>query len=77
MIRLDSCLSRDLTRQPEVGLVGITAVEASKGLPIWSDLVFSAIFAAEMSHVDTTENILLLELTAGLSLSPSKRFITT
>ncbi len=44
----------------EVGLLGISAVEASKGLPIWSVLVFPALFAAGMSLVDTTDNILML-----------------
>jgi high-affinity nickel-transport protein len=44
----------------EVGLLGISAVEASKGLPIWSVLVFPTLFAAGMSLVDTTDNILML-----------------
>ena len=33
----------------EVGLLGISAAEASKGLPIWSIMVFSALFTA--AHV--------------------------
>jgi len=44
----------------EIGLLGISAAEASKGLPIWSILVFPALFAAGMSLVDTTDNILML-----------------
>jgi high-affinity nickel-transport protein len=44
----------------EVGLLGISAAEASKGLPIWSIMVFPALFAAGMALIDTTDNILML-----------------
>jgi high-affinity nickel-transport protein len=44
----------------EIGLLGISAAEASKGLPLWSILVFPALFAAGMSLIDTTDNILML-----------------
>lgn len=44
----------------EVGLLGISAAEASKGLPVWSILVFPALFTAGMTLVDTTDSILML-----------------
>jgi high-affinity nickel-transport protein len=44
----------------EIGLLGISAAEASKGLPIWSILVFPALFTAGMSLVDTADSILML-----------------
>jgi nickel/cobalt transporter (NiCoT) family protein len=44
----------------EIGLMGISATEASKGLPFWSILVFPALFAAGMSLIDTTDNVLML-----------------
>jgi high-affinity nickel-transport protein len=44
----------------EIGLLGISAAEASKGLSMWSILVFPALFAAGMSLIDTTDNILML-----------------
>lgn len=44
----------------EIGLLGISAAEASKGLPFWSILVFPVLFAAGMSLIDTTDNILML-----------------
>ena len=44
----------------EIGLLGISAAEASRGLPIWSIMVFPALFAAAMSLIDTTDNILML-----------------
>ena len=44
----------------EIGVLGISAVEASKGLSIWAILLFPILFAAGMSLVDTTDNILML-----------------
>jgi high-affinity nickel-transport protein len=44
----------------EIGLLGISAAEASKGLSLWSILVFPTLFAAGMSLIDTTDNILML-----------------
>jgi nickel/cobalt transporter (NiCoT) family protein len=44
----------------EIGLLGISAAEASRGLPILSILVFPALFAAGMSLIDTTDNVLML-----------------
>src|SRR3984885_13344234 len=44
----------------EIGVLAISAAEASKGLPFWSILIFPALFAAGMSLIDTTDNILML-----------------
>ena len=44
----------------EIGLLGISATEASKGLSLWAVLVFPVLFAAGMSLIDTTDNILML-----------------
>ena len=44
----------------EIGLLGISATEASKGLPIWSIMVFAALFTAAMSLIDTTDGVLML-----------------
>jgi high-affinity nickel-transport protein len=44
----------------EVGLLGISASQASAGLPIWSILIFPALFTAGMCLVDTTDGILML-----------------
>jgi high-affinity nickel-transport protein len=44
----------------EVGLLGISAAQAGQGLPIWSILVFPALFTAGMALVDTTDGILML-----------------
>lgn len=44
----------------EVGLLGMSAAGAAQGMPIWSILVFPALFTAGMTLVDTTDNILML-----------------
>src|SRR6185312_11421242 len=44
----------------EISLLGIAAAEASHGLPIWTILVFPALFTAGMSLVDTTDSVLML-----------------
>jgi high-affinity nickel-transport protein len=44
----------------EIGLLGISATQATKGLPIWSILVFPTLFTAGMALVDSTDSILML-----------------
>jgi high-affinity nickel-transport protein len=44
----------------EVGLLGISAVEAGKGLPIPFILIFPLLFTAGMCLMDTTDGILML-----------------
>jgi nickel/cobalt transporter (NiCoT) family protein len=44
----------------EIGVLGLSATEASRGLSFWSILVFPALFAAGMSLIDTTDNIFML-----------------
>jgi high-affinity nickel-transport protein len=44
----------------EIGLLGIAAAEASNGLPIWSILVFPALFTAGMTLIDTTNSVLMV-----------------
>jgi nickel/cobalt transporter (NiCoT) family protein len=43
----------------EIGLLGIAAAEASSGLPIWSILLFPALFTAGMTLIDTTDSVLM------------------
>jgi high-affinity nickel-transport protein len=44
----------------EIGLLGISAAQASRGMSVWSILVFPALFTAGMSLIDTTDSILML-----------------
>jgi high-affinity nickel-transport protein len=44
----------------EVGLLGIAAVEGTKGLPIYDILLFPLLFTVGMSLLDTADGILML-----------------
>jgi nickel/cobalt transporter (NiCoT) family protein len=44
----------------EIALLGISAAEAAKGMPIWSIMVFPALFTAGMSLVDTADSALMV-----------------
>ncbi len=44
----------------EVGLLGIAAATAGRGIPIASILIFPALFTAGMTIMDTTDSILML-----------------
>lgn len=58
----------------EIGLLGISAAEASKGLSLGAILVFPALFAASMSLIDTTDNIMMLGVYAWALVSPVRKF---
>jgi high-affinity nickel-transport protein len=57
----------------EVGLLGISATEATRGLPIWSILVFPTLFAAGMALVDSTINILMLSAYGWAFVKPIRK----
>ena len=57
----------------EIGLIGISAAEASKGLPIWSTLVFPALFTAGMTLIDTTDSVLMVSAYGWAFLKPIRK----
>jgi nickel/cobalt transporter (NiCoT) family protein len=57
----------------EIGLIGISAAEASRGLPIWSILVFPALFTAGMTLVDTTDSVLMVGAYGWAFLKPIRK----
>jgi nickel/cobalt transporter (NiCoT) family protein len=57
----------------EIGVLGISATEASKGLPVWSILIFPALFAAAMSLIDTTDNVLMLGAYGWAFIKPIRK----
>ncbi|HEX3457490.1 MAG TPA: HoxN/HupN/NixA family nickel/cobalt transporter [Candidatus Baltobacteraceae bacterium] len=57
----------------EVGLLGIAAIEAGKGLPVWAILIFPALFTAGMSLIDTTDGILMLGAYGWAFLKPERK----
>jgi len=57
----------------EIGLLGISAAEASRGLHLMSILVFPVLFAAGMSLIDTTDNILMLGAYGWAYIKPIRK----
>jgi high-affinity nickel-transport protein len=57
----------------EVGLLGISAAQASQGLSVWSILVFPALFTAGMSLVDSTDGILMLGAYGWAFIKPIRK----
>jgi nickel/cobalt transporter (NiCoT) family protein len=57
----------------EIGLIGISAAEASKGLPLWSTLAFPALFTAGMTLIDTTDSVLMVSAYGWAFLKPIRK----
>jgi high-affinity nickel-transport protein len=57
----------------EIGLLGISATQASQGLSIWSILVFPALFTAGMTLIDTTDSILMVGAYGWAFLKPIRK----
>jgi nickel/cobalt transporter (NiCoT) family protein len=57
----------------EVGLLGLAAAQAAKGLPLWSILIFPALFAAGMALADTLEALFMLGAYRWTSTRPRSR----
>ena len=57
----------------EVGLLGVSATQASQGLSIWSILVFPALFTAGMTLIDTTDSILMLGAYGWAFIKPIRK----
>jgi nickel/cobalt transporter (NiCoT) family protein len=57
----------------EISLLGISSTEAAHGLPIWSILVFPALFTAGMALVDTTDSVLMVEAYGWAFINPIRK----
>jgi high-affinity nickel-transport protein len=57
----------------EVGLLGISATQASQGLSVWSILVFPVLFTAGMSLVDTTDSVFMLGAYGWAFIKPIRK----
>ena len=57
----------------EVGLLGISATQAAQGLPIWSILVFPALFTAGMTLIDTADSVLMLGAYGWAFVKPQRK----
>jgi high-affinity nickel-transport protein len=59
----------------EVGLLGIAAIEAGKGLPAGAILIFPLLFTAGMSLLDTTNGVLMLGAYGWAFLRPDRKLL--
>lgn len=57
----------------EVSLLGLSASQAAQGLPLWSILVFPALFAAGMALVDTADGVLMLGAYGWMTTNPRRK----
>jgi high-affinity nickel-transport protein len=57
----------------EIAILGISATEASNGLPIWSIMVFPILFTAGMSLIDTTDSVLMLGAYGWAFIKPIRK----
>ncbi|ARW10634.1 HoxN/HupN/NixA family nickel/cobalt transporter [Acetobacter ascendens] len=58
----------------EIGLLSLSATQASHGMPFYSILVFPTLFAAGMSLVDTLDGILMLGAYGWAFVEPIRKF---
>ncbi|HTH60318.1 MAG TPA: HoxN/HupN/NixA family nickel/cobalt transporter [Paraburkholderia sp.] len=59
----------------EIGLLAIAASEAGKGLPLYSILVFPALFTAGMTLVDSTDNVLMVHAYGWAMDDPKRKLV--
>ena len=57
----------------EIGVLGISATQATKGLPIWSILAFPLLFTAGMSLIDTLDGTLMVGAYGWAFSSPIRK----
>jgi high-affinity nickel-transport protein len=57
----------------EVGLLGISAAEAARGMSPWQTLVFPALFTAGMALVDTTDSTMMVGAYGWAFLNPLRK----
>jgi high-affinity nickel-transport protein len=57
----------------EIGLVGISATQAAQGMPLWTILVFPALFTAGMSLLDTADSVLMARVYGWAFVNPVRK----
>ena len=59
----------------EVGLLGISAAQASHAVPLWTIMVFPALFTAGMSLIDTTDGVLMTGAYGWAMAQPQRKLV--
>jgi high-affinity nickel-transport protein len=57
----------------EIGVLGISATQAAKGMSFWTVLVFPALFTAAMSLMDTTDSVLMTGAYGWAFINPMRK----
>ena len=57
----------------EIGVLGISAAEAAKGLSVWALLIFPALFTAGMALVDTADSLLMTSAYGWAFVKPIRK----
>ena len=57
----------------EIGLLGISAAQAARGMSLWTILVFPALFTAGMSLMDLTDSVLMTRAYAWAFVKPIRK----
>jgi high-affinity nickel-transport protein len=59
----------------EIGLLGISASQASHAVPLWTIMVFPALFTAGMSLIDTTDGLMMIGAYGWALVRPMRKLI--
>jgi high-affinity nickel-transport protein len=57
----------------EIGLLGISATQAARGMSFWTILVFPTLFTAGMSLMDTTDSVLMTRAYGWAFVNPIRK----
>lgn len=57
----------------EIGLLGLSAAQATQGLSLWTILIFPLLFAAAMSLADTLEGLVMLGAYGWAFVDPTRK----
>ncbi|CAG8486920.1 3279_t:CDS:1 [Acaulospora colombiana] len=57
----------------EVGLLGIAAIQANQGLPVWMIMIFPLLFTSGMALIDTIDGILMLGTYTWAFINPIRK----
>ncbi len=57
----------------EIGLLGISATQAARGMPIWTIMVFPALFTAGMSLMDTLDSVMMTRAYGWAFVNPLRK----
>ncbi|MBW5806517.1 HoxN/HupN/NixA family nickel/cobalt transporter, partial [Burkholderia sp. COPS] len=59
----------------EIGLLAIAAAQASQGLPVYTVMLFPALFTAGMTLIDSTDNVLMIHAYGWAMDDPQRKLL--